>query len=325
MSIKLNVPVRVKGQFKVETVDTRTNKVSQTVPYKNNLVLNSFYDRYNLDSSFIGILARVSVGTGNSTPDPTQTKLDNWIAASSSKTLISNVAPANADYVFAEQENQYEFAQGDVVGNIAELGLTATTTTNADVYTRALILDENDNPTTISITSSEILRVTYKITVMIDREIKLFPAIDIAGTPTDVRLIWNMLGQFSMAGGGTSSSLGGYSVGGGNTHMGQDSSIADAFQETNTMTPSSAAAIYSGVAGGSFSRPAQNSGSPDALKMDINFGTTEMNLTGGLRALGVRPSSARAHPSFHLDFDPPIPKTDQELLQIEVIMNFEGS
>ena len=139
--------------------------VKEDTGYQKNLILNQGLDFYG-DGNGTNIFHRCLVGTGNSTPAPTQNKLDIpvKIATGTEFSVKYDYTPREDNLYLVERTWKYTFStMGNV--NISEVGLASngTTTTNAYMCTRALIKDAMGNPTVISVLSTEKLEVYYKI------------------------------------------------------------------------------------------------------------------------------------------------------------------
>lgn len=108
------------------------------------------------------------VGSGSTAPANTDTALDtpvgSRISGSSAKGPDGGTA-GQSDY-YSSLEMTYVFAKNTVVGNLSEI-CTAPGSTGS-IFSRALILDGSNNPTTITITPIDVLTVTYQLRLYID-------------------------------------------------------------------------------------------------------------------------------------------------------------
>lgn len=139
--------------------------VKEDTGYQKNLILNQGLDFYG-GGNGINIFHRCLVGTGNSTPIPTQNKLDMPVKIATGTIFADkyDYTPREDNLYLVERTYKYLFSSmGNV--NISEVGLASngTTTTNAYMCTRALIKDAMGNPTVISVLNTEKLEVYYKI------------------------------------------------------------------------------------------------------------------------------------------------------------------
>lgn len=108
------------------------------------------------------ILQYIGVGTGNSTPDPSQSTLDNMIAITNrnSTTTHSYHAAMGDTPAYGQTAFSVQFDRGQAAGNLSEV-CVGWTANGAQNWSRALFRDSNGDPTTITIRSDEFFRVTY--------------------------------------------------------------------------------------------------------------------------------------------------------------------
>lgn len=167
--------VGIAGEFRC--VITRADgSVKSDTGYQKNLILNQGLDFFGGDKGN-NINDYCAIGSGNSTPVTTQTKLDAYIAQASGTGTTSDysyVDKGDGLYRMWEQK-KYRFTGLDNV-NISEIGLVSTGSTSANYYltTRALIKDSLGAPTSISVKTGETLDIYYKIHKVIDTRDKSF-------------------------------------------------------------------------------------------------------------------------------------------------------
>lgn len=164
---KLILPTRVglAGRYTLDV--RRPDRVDRYAFH--NLITNTGMDSVGLSSAvdgngFATNCAWCAVGTGNTAPAFTDTQLTAFLAGhayTSTPTSTSGTGYEGALYTFA-------FAQGAVVGNIAEVGTGIANTGStgfSPMFSHALILDSGGNPTTIPVTAIDQLTVTYEVDV----------------------------------------------------------------------------------------------------------------------------------------------------------------
>lgn len=161
----------------VRCVITKTDgSIKTDTGYQKNLILNQGLDFFGGDKGRVFNTSCV-IGSGNSTPIATQTKLDAFIA-------ITNGTDTTSDYSYTDagdglykmwQQKKYRFAGlGNV--NINEIGLASTGTTSSNYYltTRVLTKDSLGAPASLSLKTGEVLDVYYKLHKIIDTTDKSF-------------------------------------------------------------------------------------------------------------------------------------------------------
>lgn len=165
----------IAGEFRC-VVLKEDGTVKEDTGYQKNLLLDQGLEFFggNYGST---LNLRLLIGSGNSTPEVTQTTLDAPVSIASSTSInndYSYVDGGDGIYKFWE-ERVYRFTNIANI-NISELGLTSSrangsTSPLIDNYwltTRALIKNLSGNPTTITLLEGEFLDVYYKIHKVLD-------------------------------------------------------------------------------------------------------------------------------------------------------------
>ena len=169
--------------------------------------------------------------------------------------------------------------------------------TNASLFSRALVLDGAGSPTTITVLSTEALDVTYQINVYPDLTDHA-GSMTLSGTTytTNVRASnVNSISSWSFVSGGSSGDVGGV-----NSVSAYSTQTLGATTATpaGTVYSSSASNIYLSYTNGNYYRDTQ-----------INFGLTDLNAAGGIGSVVIQcGSSAGAMGKFQVSFTPVIPK-----------------
>lgn len=144
--------------------------------YQKNLILNQGLDFFG-GGNGNNINAYCAIGSGNTDPTITQTKLDAFIAIATGSDITSDYSYVdNGDGLYRMwEQKRYRFTGLNNV-NISEVGLvsTGTTSTNYHLTTRALVKDSLGAPTSISVKTGETLDIYYKIHKVIETADKNF-------------------------------------------------------------------------------------------------------------------------------------------------------
>lgn len=124
-----------------------------------------------------------AVGSGSTPPTVNDTDMEDVVAVKSS---AGGVNPSRSGYVAAAGEapayfyngDSYTFGTGAAAGNLSEVGVYpgvgGVMGLSGNLFSRALILDEDGNPTTITVLSDEILQVSYEVRMYVDTSKKDF-------------------------------------------------------------------------------------------------------------------------------------------------------
>jgi hypothetical protein len=152
------IKTQMQGQFKIIKRD-RWGRALQETPWFSNLILNSGLNRIGTDRAIFGAM----VGTGTSTPVVSQTALDAQATFTSTTgpgfgtNTSNNSSPYQNTRLFV-----YRTSLGALNGNYSEVGVGWQ---SGSCFARELIRDGSNNPTTISVSSSEQLDVYYQLAI----------------------------------------------------------------------------------------------------------------------------------------------------------------
>lgn len=160
-----NQPIGLQGRFTLHII--RESGEREQVADFPNLVLDNGLDMVMGGADSIATcIDYCAVGTGNTPPSPEQTNLVNSRAGT--RTSFTGVTPFSFNYTDPVPWQQLvvsrRFAVGAASGNLAEIGMGVS---NSSMFSRALIVDADGNPTTITVLPTEALDVTYTLRLYI--------------------------------------------------------------------------------------------------------------------------------------------------------------
>lgn len=180
MNIKLP-SVKLGGQFRLVTSkDAECKQVVKDTGFFDNLITNTGMNRIGTVttntvssiSAFRDLCGRFVVGSGSAEPQFTDTALQNPVAfASSDVSLVSE--SSNYERGWYEITVRHQFGQGQAAGNLSEIGIQRTSA-SGPLWSRALILDGQGNPTTITVLPDDFLTCYYTLRIMIPKEDVVF-------------------------------------------------------------------------------------------------------------------------------------------------------
>ncbi len=150
------IEVGLSGHFRMEVRDATTHELTRICEF-DNLITNQGLDAYGICTDRV-LLSNCYVGIGTSTPAVTDTGLSNLLATTSGVSETQHVSPTAPDWV-SSRINRYRFGVGVAAGNITEVGIGGENY----FWSRALILDEQGRPSSISVLSNEYLDVLYTL------------------------------------------------------------------------------------------------------------------------------------------------------------------
>jgi len=149
------------GKYRLQTINPENGLVTKDTGWFDNLITNAGLD-YLGNSTGIAYLGVCRVGTGNSVPANANVALDAQIAAVFVPQTPGLAYQGGPNYGVTATY-YYDFPVGAAAGNLSEVGIAPGG--GSDLFSRALIVDGFGAPTTITVLITEILRVSYQITV----------------------------------------------------------------------------------------------------------------------------------------------------------------
>lgn len=200
-------PVGLKGRFRcVVSRDEEMQDIKEDTGFFNNLIVNTGLEGLASSNStaighsfFINELGRFVVGSGSATPQVTDT------------TLAAPVAFAGANPILVSQSSSFsrgdsriivshQFGQGQAAGNLSEIGIQLGSLSGR-LWSRALILDGNGDPTTITVLGTDFLTVFYELRVLIPQTDATFNIdVEYDGVPTPTVVTARALGTEDVTG-----------------------------------------------------------------------------------------------------------------------------
>lgn len=292
----------LRGEYNV-VVRHADGSTTETGWFKN-LILNS---GLNLLGSSSEPIKYARVGTGNSTPVVTQTSLDAQIASTASS-IGGYTSRVNSGSPLYQTLYTYTlaFAQGAVVGNITEVGI-GWQQTGATLFSRALILDNLGNPTTLTLVSLDQLTIYYRL--------NLVPSVaDTTGSVTLNSTPYTYVCRASnVSGFGNSSAV----------FQTSSDGFSNAYPNIYTYPAGSVLGTVNGTPTGSglYQQPTQSNVaySSGTFYRDSTWtwGPAVANHAGGLQAIQFQ-WGLNGYWFYQLRFDTPIPKTNTNTLTLQM-------
>lgn len=154
------------GFYKIDVLNP-DKTLKKSTGWFHNLITNNGLD---ILSSFMN-LNTVCVGTGNTAPAFTDVALAAQVASTTNIVSTSTTVQAVAPY-YGTMNIEWQFPQGVAAGNLTEVGVGNASN---DLLSRALILDGDGNPTTITVLPDEFLNVAYSLRMVV-------PTSDVVGS-----------------------------------------------------------------------------------------------------------------------------------------------
>lgn len=158
--------LKADGTVKEFLNEEKTLRSGDTIK---NLLLDNFFTRLVSLAEPIGNAITIRCGTGSQPVVESQTGLQSPMTLQSGSWPSSFNAQADLPAVIESglikigRTFTFTFNLGRIVGNISELGVDLANGTSNNLHSRALVVDNQGNPSTISVTSQEQLILTYTL------------------------------------------------------------------------------------------------------------------------------------------------------------------
>lgn len=283
------------GRYRIEKL--KGDIVTYAGPWFKNLITDN---GLALMATSPNYLNRCFVGSGNAPPTVGDTSLQNQIGS------FTNIA-SNSDSVSPEPPycatrlRTWTWNAGAIVGNIAEVGVGEGP---LNLFSRALILDPNGVPTSITVLADEQLRVSYEHSYYApigDHEFTLTLGGSLGGT-------YDVLARPCEV---TSAAASAAAVGWG------------AWMAQNSNGSSIGNTVYNGDIGPVTGSPSGNANAnnnspngivsgPLTIESEVNWSLNQGNVAGGIRSIRKRLGNGM----FQFQFTPPIPKDSSNSLTL---------
>ena len=154
------------GRYRMVATNAKTGKQRLLADWFPNLITDFGLNMKGaMSGTGIGnsVMSSFHVGSGTNTPLVSDTALQSPVATSTDQQSLVIGAAQDPPY-FAWYRRTVRFDEGVAAGNLSEVGVGSNSgATLSSLFSRALILDGNGDPTTITVLSNEYLDVTYEL------------------------------------------------------------------------------------------------------------------------------------------------------------------
>ena len=304
---KICIATRVGGFWSLEVGKRSadgTELYRRPVAEFQNLIVDTGMDRIGTNDDW---LLQCRVGTGTNAPDESDTALQSQVAATTSTTSSTQSAESTPPY-FITRSRTWRFSEGAAAGNLTEIGV-GWTAGGGGLFSRALILDGNGDPTSVPVQADEFLDATYQFR-MYPFDTDVTGQTTITGSGTHDYILRASLVTSTSDG---TPSFGAWGVGntgstGGSRNTGSTANSVAYSGDIGSITdsPSSQISQFGGAVNLAYSN--------GDFYRDFNI---PLGLTVGNHANGIRSiRTATGMGPYQIEFDPPIMKTSELLLTL---------
>lgn len=288
----------MKGRFRLEVRDAATLELTRKPLEFDNLILDAGLERLGTQAT---PWRYAHVGSSSVAPNVSQTTLLAPIAVTpESGDGSTGPTPEPPDYV-TTLVHYFRFGVGAAAGNLSEVGV-GNSGLGGVLFSRALIVDEEGDPTTITVLPTEILDVYWYLELYPSVEDSVFP-ITIGGIERQCTARWVSITNWT-----NGNYWSGYMGGVGGTSGGTDR----CYLYTTGLFP----ITQQGIPGGYIGYDTSRSVAPyfaGSLYRDVIFVYAPGNSTGAIRTLYT---VQRKYGAQQIEFDPPIQKQATETLTL---------
>lgn len=287
------------GHFTLKRI--KQGAVVQSIEFTNLITDHGLERMASVDGE--SLIQRIYVGTGTTPPEFTDTTLQNPITDGNG-TISRGISGTAPYHVWAR--STITFGVGAAAGNISEVGAGPNSSPYL-LFSRALVVDALGNPTTITVLPDEQLQVVYEHRhyMSTDDVVGEFTLTgNLGGTygfiarPSQVTVHntgnnfgWSMQKSMSFTSGG---------------NYAASAQVSTAGIGTITGWPSGGETHF-GSSGGSSVVSGENK-----VRHTVNFALGNGNLPGGIKSL----RKLMGYGVMQFEFDPPIPKTAEDVLSL---------
>lgn len=289
--MKIPIPIELTGEYRLQCVRPDGTVRHDTGWFPNLIVAGGLEAMATQDWD------RVQLGSGGTTPSPSDTGLESPVGQVGTRQPGTDVRrEASAPHYVARgawtmQVPSYE-------GELREVGLLASDNT---LVSRALILDGEGFPTTVEALSDDTLLVTYQIRQHVPTSFSEVTVTDAGQAATQHAVLISAASASS-----TDWCMDGKNLSSGTpTVRAWDGPLGGIEQLPSGTSMSASSTSRNGYPGGVSAQ----------AEWDYNYG----NYPGGIESISVEDNTYR----FQLEFDPPIMKTDRDILTFETVVSYQ--
>lgn len=184
MSINVKRTIGVTSRYKLRRVKA-DGTVVQESGWSGNIITKSGLDfMMYRNVGHTNPAINVAVGSSSVPPSMEDTALGAQIAVTGTRqgNITKTLQTSHSPY-WAKARTVFRFEMGQAAGNIQEVGAVASFSSST-LISRALVVDDAGNPTTITVLSDEYLDIEWEFYVSVADSSGVF-TMDIDGTPTE--------------------------------------------------------------------------------------------------------------------------------------------
>lgn len=287
--------IGLRGEFYLKVVDAKTGNTRAERHFQN-VITNAGLEHFAKGAPG-GRTQQIAVGTGTTVPDVMDTALSNELA----RIAVSAIGTSNPVAPLYEYSASIggRFAAGAISNTITEIGVFYT---SGLMWCRQLILDEQGNPSSLTVLPNEYLDVTYTLWYYPPLQDKTF-SFEMNGVTYNCVSRCTQLPAYSNV-------LLSYVV----SAAGFVLSSAYATQELGAVTSYPSGAYYGYSVGSDFTHGGASA--PYSWFGSVTLALNNFNVPGGIGSIVVKHSASL--PASQISFTPKLPKSET----VEMTLSF---
>lgn len=308
---------KLRGFFKIEVVDEKTRLVEKSLPVTNNLILTQGKD-FVAQRSFVENILYCAVGSGSSAPLLSDTGLANELARTNTVdgSVTSACLTSLSSNVYSLKKT-FKFSTITSPVTYGEIGWSYSSSSGANLFSKALIIDINGNPSPVQLGVGKYLRVVYTLEITLTPNTSQTGSANISGWTTNGSYMLQKIGLRSITADG---SLSYYDSA---DDCNEPSAAADFFLGTSSAALASFGSATDRSAGTNYVKGCalEYLGNGVSYKK-VSFGKGEA-VSSTLRSLGVgKVGSSTTETGFAYVFDANQTKGSEFLLPLKIIYSW---
>lgn len=301
--MQVSIEQRISGHITLQVLDS-AGEVVRELPEFRNLIVNAGLDNLMGGADDIQSMAsRVKVGTGTGTPAASDTTLPGFLLGQTVTGTAGAFQATTAPYYY-ETTLTYLFPLGAINATLTCLGVH-NSATGSSIFAWSQIKDSGNNPTTLTVLSTEQLSVTYKFRVYAP--------------------VFTTTGSITVAGDGAHDftmfahnfSTGAFGNAAGSVQINPDFMEAQGWTTMVDPVDIKGSPSYTGLSTVSMAATKGTYTAGTFTRTLTGFMGTTTNVTGSnIKGIVLRSNSTPIGPSYTMKLTTPIPKTNTKTLSL---------
>lgn len=176
------------GEYRMTVRRASDGKIRRRTKWRKNLITNRGIDAaMSKATATSGVPFRLVVGSGSAAPLPTDLVLQSFLAGATANSSVATSKNFTTVPYYLQKIITHTFGQGEVVGNVSEMGWALTSSTpnaSTQLYNRSLVTNAAGEPTSVTVLADEYLTVEWRFRMYVPALIQGQMPVSIKGVNT---------------------------------------------------------------------------------------------------------------------------------------------